>query len=699
MKRPALLACSFAMGIAAGPSYAQDRRDPGPPKWGTIPREHLEMDHYAPDSMAAAVVLVDYGSVVFEDDLDMVFERHTRIKILTEAGYDRATVAIPYYAEGRTQRVTDIRGRTYVAAEGDRVEVHELDGKSIFDENVDGVWRRMRFTLPALRPGAVIEYRYKVLSTDPAYFPDWAFQQSEPVVWSEFRAEMPEITVYVSVFQGKQAPDVAEQEPYGREMYWAIGQGSVASAWVNGIRYRWVMQDVPALRQEPYMTTLDDFRAKVRFELAEIGRPSSGFVRVTTAGGTEDVPLGKVPVKRRLGSWDGLAEALMKSPSFGGQIGDQRAVRDRARVIVAGMTDPVQKMQALYDHVRTTMVWTGRPGVHLEGRLDDALKAGRGNSPEIALLLVSMLREAGLEAHPVLISTRSHGRVQRLYPLVTQFNDVLTYADAGGVGYLLDARDPLRPYTVLSEDALNGEGFLVRHPNPGWVALEPAEAYGHRRFMHGALDASGQLTGWIQSSDVGYSALEGRRALAKAGTPGDFVRDVVLDGLDDVAVDSCTVTNGEAVTEPLETEATFSVPDYAQVAGDFIYFSPTPLGRLRENPLRLRERTFPVDLSYPRRQFYTVTLELPEGYAVQEAPRNVRIMLPDSAAMYQRLIETQGGELVVQYQLVIRQSRFEPDSYEAIRSFFEQVVATEAQQVVLKRVTGPDDETERSSER
>src|SRR3989304_5560172 len=126
MKRPALLAFSFAMGIAAGPGHAQDRRDPGPPKWGTIPREHLEMDHYAPDSMAAAVVLVDYGSRVFESDLDMVFERHTRIKVLTEAGYAWATVTIPYLAEGRTQRVTDIRGRTYVAAEGDRVEVHEL---------------------------------------------------------------------------------------------------------------------------------------------------------------------------------------------------------------------------------------------------------------------------------------------------------------------------------------------------------------------------------------------------------------------------------------------------------------------------------------------------------------------------------------------------------------------------------------------
>jgi transglutaminase-like putative cysteine protease len=658
MKKPVLLFLSFLIGISPELSYAQDGLDREPPKWGLIPREHLKMDHYAPDSSAAAVILADYGKVFFERDGDMVFERYTRIKILTEAGYDWGNVAIPYLAERRRQRVKDIEGCTYYAAEGGRVETQEMKQESVFDEDVDGVWKRIRFTLPALRPGSVIEYRYKVVSKNPMLFPAWGFQESEPVLWSEFRADIPGILEHVWVYQGRLKPDVEEQTPYTYS----------GSSRVRGIKYRWVMQEVPALRREPYMTTLEDFRAKIRFEFA----------------GT---------------SWDQLAEELMGSKRFGKQIDAHRRVRDQARAVVEGLADPKKRMQALYDYLRTTMVWSGRRGMFIEHDLDDALTARSGDSPEVALLLVSMLREAGLEAHPVLISTRSHGRVSPAFPLLFQFNDVLAFVEIDGVRYFLDATDPLRPYTLLPEEALAGEGFLVRHPNPIWVAIKPAEQYRHQRFLKAELNADGQLTGTIEASDGGYSALAHRRALEEARTPEAFVQEALLDGLEGAVVDSCTVSNEEAVSEELKTVATFTAPAYAQVAGDFLYFNPTPLGRLGENPLRSPERTFPVDLSYPRQLIYNVALKLPERYVMQETPRNVRIALPGDEGFYRRLTELRGDLLLAQSEVVIKQTVFEPERYEQLRSFFEEIVAAEAEQVVLKRVSELEKEMDGGVER
>ncbi len=701
MNKPRSLFLALTLAITAGPTYAQDVAEREPPKWGEIPQEHLEMDHYAADSNAAAVILVDDGHLYFEDDLDMVFERHTRIKILTEAGYDWGTVTIPYVAEGRTQRVHGIKGQTYYAAEGGRVETHEMEKGSVFDEDVDGTWKRIRFTLPSLKPGSVIEYRYRVVSTDPRYFPDWAFQKSEPVLWSEYRAEIPEILRYVTIYQGGLEPDVAEQESYSRMMHWTINLTSEnaistsrrmarASTQVYGVKYRWVMRDVPALRREPFMTTPEDFRAKIRFELAEIGHPSTPIVKLTVQNETFEVPVTQLPVRRVMTSWVQLAGKLMESKWFGKQIGDHRAVREQAHAIVGGLTDPHQKMQVLYDFVRTTMVWTGQRGVLVDQDLDDALTTRTGDSPEITLLLLSMLREAGLDAHPVLISTRSHGRVAIRYPLLSQFNDVLAYVEIGEAGYLLDAKDPLRPYTLLPEEALNDRGFLVRYPGPEWFTIVATEQFWHQRFLNVALDTSGTLTGRIQASDAGYSALEVRRALKEADTPEAFAQDILLDGIDGAQVDSCTVTSEEAVTEELKTEAHFSASAYGQVAGDFIYFNPMPLGRLRENPLRLPERTFPVDLAYPRTQIYNLALELPEGYTVHETPRNVRLLLPEDGGMYQRLLQVDGNVLLAQSQIVIKQAVFEPEHYAYIRSFFEQIVAAEAEQVVLKRVTEPE---------
>jgi transglutaminase-like putative cysteine protease len=702
MKKSTLLLLSFLMAISSERSYAQDGLERQPPKWGEIPQEHLDMDTYAPDSSAAAVILADYGKVSFENDLDMVFERHTRIKILTEAGYEWGNVTISYRAEDRTQRVKDVEGRTYYAAEGGRVDTRKLEKASIFDEDVDGAWRRIRFTLPALQPGSVIEYRYTVVSTNPIYLPDWAFQKSEPVLWSEYRAEIPEILRYVSVYQGQLEPDVAEQSLYSRTMRWKIDllsdlsvprlqRVARASTQVKGIKYRWAMRDVPALRREPYMTTPEDFRAKIRFELAEIGRPSTNMIRVTFRGETFDMPTAEFPVTPVMTSWDQLAEELMESDRFGKQIGKHREVREQARAVVEGLAEPEQKMQALYDYLRTTMVWNGQHGVLVERDLDEALMARSANSQEVALLLVSMLREVGLEAHPVLISTRSHGQILPLYPLVSQFDDVLGYVQVDTVGYLLDATDPLRPYTLLPYEALNGSGFLVRHPGPAWVTITPAEQYRHERLINAELDTSGELTGRIEAADDGYSALENRRALDEADTPEAFVQNTILDGLNGALVDSCTVTNEQAITERLGTEASFSAPDYAQVTGDFIYFNPMPLGRLDENPLRLAERTFPVDLAYPRQHINTVLLRLPEGYAVQETPQDVSILLPDGGGLYQRLIEFRGDTLLTQSEFAITQSIFEPERYEQLRSFFEQIVAAEAEQVVLNRVTNQED--------
>jgi len=205
--------------------------------------------------------------------------------------------------------------------------------------------------------------------------------------------------------------------------------------------------------------------------------------------------------------------------------------------------------------------------------------------------------------------------------------------------------------------------------------------------------------GTVEASDGGYSALAHRYALEEAGTPEAFVQETLLDGLEGALVDSCTVSNEEAVTEELETKAAITAPAYAQVAGDFLYFNPTPLGRLGENPLRSPERTFPVDLSYPRQQLYNVALKLPEGYVVQETPRNVRISLPGDEGFYQRLTELRGELLLAQSQVVLRQTIFEPERYGQLRSFFEEIVAAEAEQVVLKRVAKLEQEMDGAVER
>ena len=134
------------------------------------------------------------------------------------------------------------------------------------------------------------------------------------------------------------------------------------------------------------------------------------------------------------------------------------------------------------------------------------------------------------------------------------------------------------------------------------------------------------------------------------------------------------------------TETTFSVPGYAQVAGGFIYLNPTPLGRLEENPLRLPNRTFPVDLAYPRSIIRTFRLTLPEGYAVQDLPQGMTVRLPKEGGHFRRVVEVQDGVLSMQTQFILSRAVYAPGMYQALRAFYDRVVAAGAEQVVLKRI-------------
>ncbi len=648
-----LLLLIFVTGLHGTTAlYAQ--RPPGakaPLKWGKIPDEHLAMDHYAPDSNATAVVLADFGDVYFLGDGTVVFDRHTRIKILSEAGYDHGTVSIPYYADRqRGQRVRGVKGQTFTRGSKGKAVRHKMDKKAVFDEKLNGGMRRVHFTLPALEPGAVIEYVYTIESKNPIFLEGWQFQTSEPVLWSEYRAEIPAGYGYVRATVGILDFHIEKSQKY------LSGQG---------VMHRWVMKDVSALREEPFMTTPEDYRAAIEFQLRSYSHPSVGTINF-------------------MNTWDEVAKELMGMPWFGKQLKPSRKLRERVAEITAGLDTPRDKMIAVYDFVRTNVVWDGLRNFVGERDIDEVLKTQRGNSAEVALLLVAMLRAADLEAHPVLISTRDHGQVIKGYPILSQFNSLLVALTISGETHLLDATDPLRPYDLLPYEALNGTGWLVHQKKHEWIPIKAASRFYHRSYFDATIDASGTLTGHLQTTDKGYSALDKRHVRKQTDTPQDFVTSVMLIGLDKSAIDSCTVTD-EVVTEPLVTETTFSVPNYAQVAGDFIYLNPMPVGQVKESPLRLPERTFPVDVAYPRSILQTFRLVLPEGYDVQEMPKSFTLKLPKDGGHFKRVVGVEDGVLSMQMQFILKRSVYSPGQYQHLRGLYDRVVSAGAEQVVLKR--------------
>ncbi len=641
------------------------RAQEAPMKFGDVTATTLQEPAPA-DTNAAAVVLCDYGNVSFSDELKLVYERHLRVQLLKPSAYEHwATVVIGF--NPKDGRVSDIKGATYTLSSAGEVVTHKLDKKSIFEEKVSDTYRRYRFTLPALEPGAVIEYTFRRQSDSPFDMPDWYFQTDEPVKWSEFRAELPPYFGYTIVSNRTAFADQSSGT-VNRSYRIPLGEGQFLSSRGTGNTARWVMTDQPALRDEPFLTTPRDFRARLRFQLAQYRWPEQNPVDV-------------------LRTWPDVAKELLDSDRFGSQLDRHRVLREAAQAAIVGKTTDEDKALAIYDHVRTTMTFNDDMEIFPSRNLDKAYAARSGSNAEIALILTSMLRTAGLHADPVLISTRGHGRVLREYPLVDQFNDVVTSVKLGDKDVLLDATDPLRPMGMLPFSALNEWGWLVA-PEPRWVAISQREVNSHELKLTGKLSADGTVTGRVVDTDVLYNALNARSTLKD---PEDKRREQLtkrtFGDLPGTEIDSISYRNADALSQPLSTVVTFTTPNVAQSAGEFIYLNPMLVDRMESSPLTRPERAFPIDMGHPSLDTYALELALPAGYTVKDLPKPVVLRLPDGSAEYRRTITAEGGMVKVEARTLFRKAIYPPTDYNDLRRFYDGIVKAHGEQLVLQRIS------------
>ncbi|MEM9998839.1 MAG: DUF3857 domain-containing protein, partial [Bacteroidota bacterium] len=518
-------------------------------------------------------------------------------------------------------------------------------------ERVGDKRERVTFTLPALEPGAIVEYRYRLNSESLLLFPTWYFQDDVPVLHSEFRATIPNDFGYMQAKQGTLPFATEESE-----------QVNVFSG--PAMRHRWVRTDVPALRDEPYMTTLEDYIHKIEFQLAEYRIPGYGYEKV-------------------LNTWEDLAEDLQRHDGFGQTLRSSRALRREVEALTAGLDTPEARLAAIYDFVRTAVRHDGRRGYLATANLKTTLEDRTGSAADINLLLVQMLREAGIEVQPVLLSTRDHGLVQTIYPLVNQFNYVVAIAEVGGGAIWLDATDPMRPMGILPAQALSGMGWVPNEDAPLWLRIDPVGRATRSVSFESELDAAGTLTVALRLRAEGYDAVWMRRSI-EDGSPEAFMQDYLSD-VPGLVLDSARVEHLHDLAEPLQVYASVRIDGYAQTAGDLVFFNPTLLDRYLENPFKSPERSFPVDFTYPRTHRIMGLWQLPDGYAVDEMPEPVRIALPERAATYRCQLAEQSGQLVVRRTSELNAPSVQPEAYADLRRYYDRMVQADDQMVVLKR--------------
>ncbi len=654
-------------------------------KFGKVTNDELLMSQYDADPDAAAVVLGDFGKIYVsynQNDGFMVnFEQHIRVKIFNKNGYDQADVAIPFYQPERgnsKEVVSGISGFTYNIVNG-KVEKEKLHNSAVFSNQLSGPYHQITFTMPKVSEGSVIEYRYKLTSPFIATLPQWYFQQEIPVVWSELTTTVPEYYHYLKLSNGfhpyhiRESSHGTERKPVTyKEQRSQQGMVSKSSKYhYSDVSYRtnvdrYVAKDIPAFRGENYVARNKDYMLSLEHQLQSTQLPGSKY---------EDI----------LGSWTSIEKVLSEHERFGKLMQKSTSLKVIAEAIDGKASNDLEKATLAHEYIMTDFRWNGNNGYLGTQTVKSLFESKSGNVADLALCYIALCKMMELDVAPVLSSTREHGRVHPVSPILSKYNYVLAALIIDDEQHLIDVSDPLTPFGVLPQKCLNERGRIINKDNSDWVSLQPGSKFQKISSARFTISETGELNGLVQMQNSGYSALNALRQIKEKGD--DAYKENKKSTLENFDIHKHELKyNFTEDLMKLEEELEGTIVDAAVVMGTKVMFNPNIFKLVEENPFKDEKRHYPVDIIYPTDESNIVNIALPEGYLVGELPESIAIGLPDNSATFHFRCASSQNNITLMSKLVFNKSVFAEDEYDGLKAFFDVIVdKMDAQIVIVKQ--------------
>ncbi len=662
-------------------AFAQDQPNF---KFGKVEKQDFVVASPLIDSGTAAIVLADFGKSEFisnpsELTFSLIYRHKKRVKILKNSGFDAATVVIPLYSgsNGKEEKLQDLKAYTYNLENGKVVEL-KLDKDQVFTEKASKNWVHKKFSFPGVKEGSIIEYSYEVKSDYFFNLQAWQFQGGYPILWSKYEAAIPEFFKYVINFQGYQNFAVrktdksvtsfrfTERVERERTNMTVTGSG-INSFTVDGnLEYHtWLMKDVPGLKEEPFTTTMQNSIAKIEFQLQQVAFPNSAPTNYTN-------------------TWEKLSSELLDDENFGYQVNKPNFWLDNdVDRIVGTSSNDKAKARKIFEFVRDNFACTNYNGIRTSSNLREVFKNKSGTVADINLLLIAMLKSKKLDVEPVLLSTREHGIINPFYPMLDRFNYVIAQLHADGELIYLDASRRGIGFGKLPSQLYNGHARVISKAGEAvnFHADSLREQSNTAVFISN--QENGSVGGFVNATSGTYGSMDIRSGIAKTGLT-EFQKIVQQSAPEDIIVSNVAVDSLTLVDEPIVVRYDLDFKAFREA--DIVYFNPLMGEAIKKNPFASAERYYPVEMPFARKNTFTLNMEIPQGYKVDEMPKSVRVSLNQNDGMFEYLVSNDGKYIQLRCQLHIKRTTFPNEDYQSLRDFYAFVVKKEAEQIVFKKI-------------
>ncbi|MDA3891445.1 MAG: DUF3857 domain-containing protein [Salinivirgaceae bacterium] len=646
-----------------------------PIKYGKISNEEIEMTVYHKDSSAVAVILCDYKTVNIKYRQNQGFiqdiSRNLRIKILKKEGYDWAKLEIDLRKNYDNLGV--VKACTYNLVNG-KIEKTKLRRSQMFNEDINKYWETTKFEMPAVQKGSLIDIEYSIQSKS-FWIHDRYFQTEIPIKLSEYHVYIPEYFYYKQLEKGYLLISDKKTETKRTSINFTEKSRSVGKVTQTNFssynvdydesQYTFILRDVPAFKTEDYITTKKNYLTCVQFELSSIRYPRHAFQNFTN-------------------TWPTIGEKLMLDSDFGGRIKGGGIIREEIKTLTSLNLTDEQKIASTVNLIRNKISWNGFKGIYSYSG-NKAWKESEGSCADINLLLTAALKDLGLDAKPVILSTRNHGLIHPAQIILDQYNYVISSVKLGDKIILLDATDKNTDIGVLPKRCLNGKGRIIDEKGGNWTSLQPTQQFQKSYRTQFEFADNGVIKGKIIETHKGYAAISKRRALLNYNSDEEYIEKYQENLAFDITLDS--ITNKKDIKKPITLTYTFESENGFENMGDILLIDPMILAKNTENPFKLEKRDYPVDFSYPYNTVYMASITIPAGYTVDNLPKPKRIAMPNNNASFFYSIQNSGNSIIVVSKFNISKITFLPEEYLSLKEFYNQMIETQSEKIVLKKTS------------
>jgi hypothetical protein len=652
---------AFSLGVGALlgltlPAFAKD----SVPDWVRAAAAQT-VPHYPAETNA--VVLLDDTTYTVAADGRAVEHHRRAVKILRPQGRDEGIIQVGFDKDTKllSMNVWSIGpdGHEYAMKDKDYSDVGFPGMEGAF-EFADDKYRVAH--APGADPGGVVAYEYEQRSRPFVTEKTWFFQEDIPSISQRFALVLPAGYTYGTVWAHH--PPVKVEDLESGPGHWA-----------------WEVKNTPGIDLEhvPMSPSAESLAGRMTIHYAGPG------LGLATDGTWQSI-----------GEWYSQLskDRLVATPE----------IAAKAQELAADQTDFYGKAEAIAEfvqkQVRYVAIEVGIGGYqpHAAG---DVFHNRYGDCKDKATLVSAMLSTVGVHAALMMVDTE-RGVVDPDAPSLVgnhvivaievpkgydspRLHSVVT-AKSGRRYLIFDPTWDQTPFGQLEHGLQGSYGILLEGADSQAIelpVLDPKLNTIHRTASF-RLDSAGVLKGTVVEKRFG-DVSEYRREIYATGDAKQqtdsldrsLERDFTTFSAGDVKVE-----NVGSLNRDFTLSYSLSADRYAKAMGQLLLVRPRVLGSLALHTDR-KERTVPIDLGETMQATDDYSIELPEGYTVDEIPDPLKLDL-DFAA-YQSAVEVKGNILHYTRTYTLRQVTLPADRYADVQKLASAIAADEVGRAVLKK--------------